>query len=394
MLFTSRAVEIESLGGQSLKYWLGFNRAKGIGPIRLRALIQHFGDIETAWNAAPGALQAAGVDQRALASLISTRASCNLDDELRAVERAGARVITIEDAEYPDLLKTIYDPPPVLYIKGMLTEADSRAIAIVGTRRASSYGKMMAREIVEPLARQGITIVSGLARGIDAVAHEAAVDAGGRTIAVMATGIDQIYPREHQRLAEAIAEHGALLSELPLGSRPESRHFAPRNRIVSGLSLGTVVVEAAEHSGALLTANQALEQGREVFAVPGNVLSPVSRGTNSLIQAGARMATSADDILSELRLDRAAPSTGARVHTAPIRIEMVSIVENELDDTELTIMRLLSAEPQNIDDLAHQCGLPVRKVSSTLTILETKGLIAQVGIMQYALAHNLSARNF
>jgi DNA processing protein len=377
--------------GEALKYWIGFNRAKGIGPIRLRALLQHFGDLETAWHAPSDALRAAGLDQRSLASLLSTRATCDPDAELRAVEQAGARAITIEDAEYPALLGKIYDPPPVLYVKGTLIEADSQAIAIVGTRRATSYGKTMAEEIVGPLARKGITIVSGLARGIDAVAHQSALESGGRTIAVMANGIDQVYPPEHRRLADAIVEQGALLTELPVGSRPESSHFAPRNRIVSGMCLGTVVVEASEHSGALLTANQALEQGRDVFAVPGNALSPASRGTNSLIQAGAKMVTSADDILSELNLippdHRSARPVEVKVGSARSTIAVVpeSAAENEV---EALILRQLSDEPRHIDDLSYQCGLPVRQVSSTLTMLETRGLIEQVGIMQYALARN------
>jgi DNA processing protein len=250
----------------------------------------------------------------------------------------------------------------------------------------------MTEEIVGPLARQGITIVSGLARGIDAVAHQAALESGGRTIAVMANGIDQVYPPEHSRLADAIVDQGALLTELPVGARPESSHFAPRNRIVSGMSLGTLVVEAAEHSGALLTANQALDQDRDVFAVPGNALSPVSRGTNALIQAGAKMVTSADDILSELNLiplerhgERPARRRAERqAITARQTIDTIpeAAAENEV---EAVILRQLSAEPQHIDDLSHQCGLPVRQVSSTLTILETRGLIEQVGIMQYAL---------
>lgn len=362
---------------QTLRYWIGFNRAKGIGPARLRALVQYFGNVEAAWNADPERWKAAGLDHRSLTSLLSTRATCDLDAELRAVERAGARAITLDDSDYPPLLRKIYDPPPVLYVRGTLTEADQWAVAVVGTRRATAYGKTVTEEIVTPLARQGVTIVSGLARGIDAAAHQAALDAGGRTIAVMANGIDHVYPPEHRQLAEAIVEHGALLTELPLGSRPERGLFAPRNRIVSGLSLGTLVVEAAEKSGALLTANQALDQGRDVFAVPGNVLSPASKGTNALIQAGAKLVTCAEDILSELNPDRVRAET--RTQPTPI------VADNEI---EAIILRHLSVEPQHVDELSYQSGLPIMQVNATLTILELKGMIRQVGTMQYALCRD------
>ncbi|MCC7448138.1 MAG: DNA-protecting protein DprA [Anaerolineae bacterium] len=372
------------MADRKLRYWVGFNRAKGIGPIRLRALLTYFGDIETAWNASPKDLQAAGLDQRSLTSLLSTRSTCDLDAELRAIERAGAWVLTLEDTAYPPLLRQIPDPPPILYGKGTLTEADNRAIAVVGTRRATVYGKTMTEELVDPLARHGFTIVSGLARGIDSTAHQIALNVGGRTLAVMANGIDRIYPPENRQLAEAIVAQGALLSELPLGEPPESKHFAPRNRIVSGLSLGTVVIEAAEHSGALMTANQALEQGRDVFAVPGNALSPASRGTNALIQTGAIMVTRAQDILDELNLD-AVSQIRPLAHASQSVID--PLIENE---TEALVLRYLSAEPQHIDDVAHQSGLSVVQVSSTLTILELRGLVRQMGSMQYALAVNIN----
>src|SRR5450432_793955 len=243
-------------------------------------LTDYFGDIERAWFASADQLRSAGLDQRSLQSLLTTRTGCNLDDELKAIVSVGARAITLEDAEYPAPLRNIPDPPALLYVKGSLLESDQKALAVVGTRRATSYGKTMTRGIVEPLAQAGVVIVSGLERGIDTEAHQTALDSGGRTLAVMATGIERVYPSQNQRLAETIQAHGALLTELPLGEPPESRHFAPRNRIVSGLSLGTLVVEAAERSGALLTANLALDQGREVFAVPGNALSPASNPLN------------------------------------------------------------------------------------------------------------------
>ena len=367
---------------QSLRYWVGFNRAKGIGPTRLRALIDHCGDIESAWKASPQSWQAAGLDQRSIASLLATRNTCDLDAELRAIERTGARVITIDDVEYPPLLREIHDPPPVLYIKGHLTEADKWAIAVVGTRRATAYGKTMAQTIAGPLARQGMTIVSGLARGIDTVAHQAALEAGGRTLAIMANGIDRVYPPENHQLADAIMAHGALLTELPLGARPESGHFAPRNRIISGLCLGTVVIEAAERSGALMTANQALDQGRDVFAVPGNALSPVSKGTNSLIQAGARMVTGAQDILSELNLEQVA-----------IKEQVATIQLSPENETEAAILRHLSAEPRHIDDLVYLTGLPIMQVNSTLTMLELRGLVRQVSVRQYVLAEGVTGQS-
>jgi DNA processing protein len=400
-------VESDCLDEHTLRYWIGFNRAKGIGPARLNALIQHCGGIEAAWNASPKEWQAAGLDQRTVGSLKRTRETCNLDAELRAVERLGARVITFVDDEYPPLLRQIYDPPPILYVKGTLTKADHWAIAVVGTRRATAYGKTMAQTLVAPLVQRGLTIVSGLARGIDAIAHQTALEAGGRTIAVMANGIDQVYPPEHRELAAAITEQGALITEHPVGEEPEAAHFIPRNRIVSGLCLGTVVVEAAETSGALKTANLALDQGREVFAVPGNALAPTSKGPNALIQAGAKMITSADDILNELKIEGIVPKDSAK-DRARRRVANTALAKNApsvplappvadsargeaaeaaedvpTSQTEALVLRYLSATPQHVDELTQQCGLSVAQVTTALTLLELRGLIENVGAMQY-----------
>jgi DNA processing protein len=360
-----------------LRYWIGFNRAKGIGPIWFRTLMAHFGDVETAWKASPRELRELGLNQRSLESLLTVRAKVDLGAEVAAIHKVGAWVVTLEDKDYPESLRNISDPPPLLYGKGTLLDSDRWAVSVIGSRRATAYGKTMTAEIVEPLARRGITIVSGLARGIDGSAHQSALDVGGRTIAVLATGIDRIYPPEHRQLADAIINSGALLTELPLGEPAERNHFAPRNRIISGLSMATLVVEASERSGTLTTVNQALEQGREVFAVPGNVLSPTSKGPNALIQSGARVATSADDILGVLGIDaaveRAVPENSR---------ESLPAAANE---TEAALLRNLSLEPSHIDELSHRSGLPIRLVSSTLTMLELKGLVRQVGIMQYAL---------
>ncbi len=225
----------------ALRYYIGFNLVQGIGPIRLRRLIEVFGDVERAWHAPADALRRAGLDQRSMQNLLETRARVDLDRELRRVEEAGVRAITWEDPDYPRLLLEIPDPPPLLYVRGTLEPEDAWAVAVVGTRRASAYGKEVTRRLVTALARSGITIVSGLARGVDGAAHRAALEAGGRTIAVLGCGVDRIYPPEHRHLAQEIVRQGALISEYPLGTPPEARNFPPRNRIISGLSLGCLL---------------------------------------------------------------------------------------------------------------------------------------------------------
>ncbi len=362
------------MGGVSdLRYWIGFNIVRGIGPKRLRALLSYFGDVERAWNAPADELRRAGLDRRSLQNLLAARSSVDLDEQLRRVERAGVRVLTWESDEYPPLLREISEPPPVLYVRGAFTAADAWAIAVVGTRRASVYGKEVTRRLTSALARSGITIVSGLARGIDGVAHRAALDAGGRTIAVLGCGIDHIYPPEHRSLAREIAARGVLVSDYPLGTPPEGRNFPPRNRIISGLSLGVLVTEAGRRSGALITADFAADQGRDVFAVPGSILAHGSVGTNSLIRDGAKPVLKPEDILEELNLTMVPEYTAAR-ETLPA------------DETEAAILRHLSAEPLHVDELRQQVGLPIAQVTSTLALLELKGLVRAVGGMMYVRA--------
>jgi DNA processing protein len=366
---------------QTLRYWVGFNCAKGIGPIWFRKLVEHFGDVETAWRAPSSTLRALGLPERALHSLLTTRTNCDLDAQIRAIERCGAHVVTLQDDEYPQLLRQIPDAPPVLYIRGAFIETDRLALAVIGTRRATAYGKEMARTITESVASAGVTIVSGLARGIDAIAHETAVEVGGRTIAVLPSGIDIIYPPEHHELAESVVAHGALITELPLGEPAERNHFAPRNRILGGLALGTLIIEAAEKSGALMTADAALEQGRDVFAVPGNALSPASKGTNALIQSGAQVVTSASDVLNALNVQQAInPMRKTKVSSS----SSTMVVKPE-NDAEAAILECLSTDPQHIDVLARCTNLPVSKINSILTIFEVKGIVRQIGILQYAL---------
>jgi len=361
-----------------LRYWIGFNRVMGIGPAKLRALLDHFGDLETAWHADSSALREAGLDRRALEYLLAARSAMNLEAEVARVKQLGARPITWEDADYPPQLKSITAPPPLLYVKGAFTAADLWAIAVVGTRKATAYGRDVTRLLVGDLTRSGVTIVSGLARGIDAAAHQAALDAGGRTIAVLGHGIDFIYPPEHRKLAEQITEHGALVTDYPISTAPEGKNFPPRNRIISGLSLGVLVVEGDTSSGAGITADFCLEQGREVFAVPGNILQRSSRLPNTLIQQGATLVLSAEDILEQLNLNMVAQHAEAR--------EVIPA-----DATEAKLLELLSAEPVHIDDLHRETGLPIAQVSSTLALMELKGMVRQVGGMNYVIARESQA---
>ncbi len=356
-----------------VKYWVGFNIVRGIGPMRFRALLDHFGDLEKAWHADARELKKAGLDQRALENLTTGRSTISLDGEMEKIERQGAKVLTWDDPAYPPRLLNIYNPPPVLYVKGEILSEDQWAVAVVGTRRATVYGKEAARWIAGDLARNRVTIVSGLARGIDSEAHRAALDAGGRTIAVLGSGIDIIYPPESRRLAQAVVERGALVSEYAIGTPPEAGNFPPRNRIISGLSLGVVIVEAGERSGALITGDFALEQGREVFAVPGNIFRRKSMGTNKLIQQGAKPVLSVEDVLEELNLTMVSKQAEVRA----------VVPENE---TEATLLEYITAEPIHVDEIGEKSGLPIAQVSSTLALMELKGMVRQVGGMNYVLA--------
>jgi len=355
-----------------LRYWVGFNIVPHIGPAKVQALLDHFGDLAVAWEAGASDLRAAGLDRRAVDGLLAARTRLDLDAELGKIARAGAQVLTWADADYPASLRSIYHPPPVLYVKGELRPEDEWAVAMVGTRRATAYGKEVARVIAGDLARNGVTIISGLARGIDARAHRAALDAGGRTIAVLGCGIDRVYPPEHRELAEAIIAQGALVSEYALGTPPDGRNFPPRNRIISGLSLGVVIVEAGVGSGALITADYAADQGREVFAVPGNIFNRSSKGCNALIRDGAHPVLNVNDILEVLNLTMISQQAEVRA----------IVPENE---TEARLLSYITTEPVHVDELGRRSGLPIAQVSSTLALMELKGMIRQVGGMNYML---------
>jgi DNA processing protein len=358
---------------EDLAYWVGFSKVSGIGPVRLRALLDYFGHVEPAWHANPGELRAIGLDKRAVENLVTVRATVDLEAELKKLDSLKIQVLIWDDPGYPELLKNIADPPITLYVRGSLAPQDEWSVAVVGTRRATEYGRECAQLLVSGLAKNGITVVSGLAYGIDTEAHKAALAAGGRTIAVLGSGVDVIYPYDNKKLSQAIVEQGAIVSEYPLGTKPESGNFPRRNRIISGLSLGVLFVEGAVKSGACITTDYALEQGREVFAVPGSILRDSGSGANRLIQNGAKLVTSINDILEELNLTMVARHVEARA----------IIPDNEI---EAVLLKQLSFEPVHIDDLGQATGLAASDIASTLTLMELKGMVRQVGGMNYVIA--------
>ena len=354
-----------------LKYWVAFGRLPRIGRVRVSLLERHFGTLEAAWDASAGELRAAGLDGATINAILAERPKVSPEAEMEALARHGVRALTWHDEAYPTKLREIDDRPPVLYVRGQLTPADEWAVAVVGTRRATVYGRQAAQEFAAGLARNRVTVVSGLARGIDSIAHRAALEAGGRSIGVLACGLDLVYPPEHLRLAREIAENGALISDYPLGTQPRSEYFPRRNRIMSGISLGVLVVEGDVGSGALITAREALDQNRDVFAVPGSIYSPASRGTNKLVQEGeAKPVMGVQDVLEELNLTM-----------VPVQMEMRVTVP--ADETERLLLRHLSNQPTHIDEVRRESGLSIAAVSSALAMLELRGMVRQVGRMNY-----------
>jgi len=361
------------------KYWIGFNLVKGIGSVRFKQIQAHFGNLSEAWDAPIEVFREIDLPGKVLKNLNKLREEVNLDRLYEEIVNGDVQVLTLLDEEYPKLLKEIDQSPPVIYVRGDLTSADEFSVAMVGTRRVTAYGQQVTRDTSTFLAGHGLTIISGLARGVDALAHQHALQAGGRTIAVLGSGVDVIYPPEHRKLAEAIIENGALISDYPLGTQPEGSNFPPRNRVISGLSLATIVVEAGDRSGALITADFAVEQGRDVFAVPGNIFSPASRGTNRLIQRGAYLMVSPQDVLDVLDLSLIEDYKDAR-QVFPA------------DSTESKLLTVLDYEPIHIDEICNRTGLPVEKVSASLTMMELKGMVQHVGGMRYTAIRDLSGR--
>jgi DNA processing protein len=353
-----------------VKYAVGFNLIPGIGHKRFSLLQSYFGDLGIAWHASADELRSAGIDAKSVETVLSYRTRISLDNEMEKIERYKVKVVMLDDPDYPPRLKETYEPPPLLYVRGTIIPEDEWAIAVVGTRRVSVYGRQVAEEITADLARHKITIVSGLAKGVDSIAHRIALEAGGRTIAVAGCGVDMVYPSDNVSLARKIIENGALVSEFPLGTKPKAEHFPQRNRIMSGMSLGVLLIEAGEKSGAMITAHWAEEQDREIFAVPGSIFSNYSKGTNKIIQEGAKLVRNCSDILEELNLS---------VTTRQMEIKEVV----PTTDTEEQVLRCLTEDAVHIDELCRSCGLPVAAVSSTLAMLELKGLARQASGMSY-----------
>ncbi|MEN8243198.1 MAG: DNA-processing protein DprA, partial [Chloroflexota bacterium] len=371
----SREFSVVYLAQELLKmeeraYWVGLNLVKGVGAVRFQKLLDYFGDPRSAWEAHPDQLRVSGLPEKVVDNFIATRDSISLQEIWDHLQSQEIDLITWQEEGYPARLKKIATPPPVIYCRGEIITQDQWAIAVVGTRRITPYGRQVTEDIASFLARNGVTVVSGMALGVDSIAHRAALDAGGRTIAVLGSGVDVIYPPENRGLAEEIIGRGAMISDYALGTPPDAGNFPPRNRIISGLSIAVVVVEAGQRSGALITASFAADQGREVFAVPGKIHASQSKGPNRLIRDGAHPLLSPEDLLQALNLTMVAEHQTARVVLPS-------------DATEAALYNVLGFEPMHVDEVGSLAGLPIEKVSATLALMELKGMVRQVGSMQY-----------
>lgn len=351
--------------------WVALARVKGLGGVGFKKLVERFSDPTRAFFASAAELEAIeGLQRDAVAGLTNFSDWAGVESELRRARDAGVEIVPFNHGDYPARLRLIVDPPPFLYVRGKLGAPDERAVAIVGSRSASDYGRRMARELSRGLASLGFTVVSGMARGIDGEAHQAALEAGGRTLAVLGSGVERAYPPEHEALYRRISENGAVISELPMGTRPLAFHFPARNRLISGMALGVVVVEATEKSGSLITAATAVEQGREVFAVPGPAGSSRSRGAHRLIRQGAKLVETVDDILEELAPQLLRPKGGA---TAPAPLEL----PENAGDAARKIFALLKENSLQVDQVIEKSGLAPAEVLEVLLDLELKGFLRQ-----------------
>lgn len=359
---------------EELKYWVGLSAIDGVGPVRFKKIINYFSSVRDFFSCGKVDLLSAGLSEIMADKIISSRNQVDIEARWEQLKAEQIQIVTFLDPEYPALLKEIYDFPPILYLRGAPLGSTDLAIAVVGSRQSTPYGEYMANLLVRGLVQGGVTVVSGLARGIDSCAHQATIAAGGKTVAVLGGGLDwrSIYPRENKKLVEEImAGGGTVISEFPCGAAPIRQNFPLRNRLLSGLSRGVLVIEAAEKSGALITAKCALDQNREVFAVPGNVIQPTAFGPNFLIKQGARAVTEVNDILETLNL--ALPKTAVARPAAP----------EPANPEEAKILDCLSIEPTQIDQLILQSGLPSQTVSAVLAIMEMAGKVKEVGGQRY-----------
>ena len=362
-----------------LPYWIAFSRVPTVGRVRIGLLEERFGSLKAAWEASTSELGASGLTPGVVNAIEQVRRVIEPERELELVRNANVTVLTWHDSDYPRAFRNIDDPPPILFARGTLQPDDEVRVTVVGTRNPTVYGKEVTRQLSGELAESGITVVSGLARGIDGVAHDAALKGGGRTIAVIGSGLDVVYPPEHRSLFERIVENGAVLSEYPIGSKPEARHFPRRNRLLSGLALGVLVVEAPRDSGARSTVEFALEQNRDVLCVPGSIHSPASELTNWLIQQGAKLVMRVEDVLEELHIG-----------SAPRQQPLPDFSADT--DEEARLLEALTHEPQHIDELSRSTGIPITQASSMLAVMEIKGSALQVGRMNYIRARAASVR--
>jgi len=366
-----------------IEKWLKLIRAEGVGPVTFAKLLEHFGTIDKTLGASVSEMtKIEGIGLKTAEQIAATRNKFDAIAELESAEKLGVWIIHFNDERYPPVLRRIYDPPPVLYIKGSLSRQDNLCVAIVGCRRCSLYGQEQASRFGHLLASAGFTVCSGMARGIDTAAHQGALSAGGRTIAVQGCGLANIFPPENAKLFEMIAESGACVSELPLRYEPLSENFPPRNRIIAGLSLGTIVIEASLKSGALITARAALENNREVMAIPGKIDSPISRGTHQLLKQGAKLVESIEDVMEALGYVgeqlREYANASAKEATEAVELPLFDVSQLNLSASERLIYDYLEKEAVHIDQITTETDLMSADVSAGLVSLQLKGLVKQL----------------
>lgn len=364
----------------NLQAWLTLHLTPNLGTIGCQRLVEAFGSpIEVFKAKQTDILRAKGVKKSALTLLANEPPFAAMEKELAKAKAMGVKIVSLDDNEYPALLRTIYAPPVILYLRGSFEVISRPAVAIVGSRAATAYGVKIARKLAADLTMRGVMVVSGMALGIDTAAHYGTLDRGGPTIAVLGCGVDVIYPRQNMKLYGEIMKNGLIVSEYPLGTKPESFRFPSRNRIISGMAMGTVVVEAAKRSGSLITARMAMDEGREVFAIPGRIDSFKSAGTHHLLQEGAKLVNSVEDILEELPMVSSSGKSGQEDNTSKSGKVVNLKVEEE------AVLGLLDAYPESMDNLIMRSGLSAAKINEIMLMLEIKGLVEVAPGQQFSL---------